>query len=164
MESRHLRHPKIYARALAVGIILAVFLYIVLLLLLPFVIGAWAFLAAIVIAIPFLGHLLRVRRSPKRRPLYRPLPQRMPFGPRRIDSLERLVAGTFVVTVGVIGLMALGEFLYAAGPFDSTGVVLGFIGYAFIQVGIYALIGLHDAARWPMGGEYFSNLDTTDDH
>lgn len=140
------------------------FLYIVLLLLLPFVIGPWAFLAAVVIAAPFLYHVRGTRPSAKRRALYRPLPQRTPFGPRRIDSLERLVAGLFVVTVGVVGVIVLGYFLSYTPLSDATGVVLATTGYALAQTGVWILVGLYDEARWPMNIEYFSSVDTTDDH
>ncbi len=147
-----------------VGIILAVFLYLVLLILLPFALGGWAVLAAVVIALPFIGHLLRGRRAVRRTPVYNPRPEKVPFGPRRGYYLERTAAGLFAVTILVIGLIAAGEFLRVAYGFSPDTVVLSAIGYGLVQAGIWILVGLYDAARWPLNVDYYSSVDTTEDH
>ncbi len=106
-----IRHPRYYARLILVAIILEVILYLVLLVLLPLLFGAWAVLAAVIIALPNLLHLHLGRRALRRAALYTPRPQKSPFGPRRGFYLERTVAGLFAVTVLVIGPIAAGDIL-----------------------------------------------------
>ena len=160
----HLRHPRHYGNLILVGIVLAVFLYLILVVLLPFVVGPWALLAAALIALPFLFHLHRGHRAIRRTALYKPLPQRSPFGPRRGYYLERAVAALFVVTVVVVLLIVVGNVLWAAYGLRVDTTALAAIGYGLAQAGIWILIGLYDEARWPLNVEYFSEVDTTEDH
>lgn len=205
------RHPKYYARFIVAGISLAVFLYLVLLLVLPFVIGPWALVAAFAIALPFALHLHRGHRFlgisfavvlyvgillaipgalwpvallaglvlavaygvrldrehpvVRRAPLYNPLPERSPFGSRRVDAFERTVTGLFVMTALVIGLIVAGEVLAWVYLQTVDAAALALVGFAFVQVGNAILFGLYDQARLPgLQLDYYSTVDTTDDH
>ncbi len=158
-------HPyrKDHGGFVLAGMFIVLFLYLILILILPFMFGGWALLAAVLIGLAFLAHRHLRHRGPRGKALYNPLPQRSPFGPRRIDDLEKAVAWIFVLTVVVVAMMAIGDALYAYGlRLDSASVPL--IGGAFVMVANSILFGLFDSFRWPMNVDYYSTVDTTDDH
>ncbi len=74
------------------------------------------------------------------------------------------MAGLFAVTVLVIGLITAGEMLHVAYGIRVDTVILSAIGYGLAQAGLWIFVGLYDAARWPLNLDYYSGVDTTEDH
>lgn len=160
-----LRHHD-FGGLLLAGLILAVFLYLIVPLVFPGLFVVWALVGAAFVGLAAMGRPHLRRRNVRRKILYPPRPQKSAFGSRRVDPFEKELACILAATVAGVLLFSFeaGAILYQDLVlwtdyrfFTALGVAVDFLGFCL-------LLALRDVpgTRWDQ--DYFSQVDTAEDH
>ncbi len=148
------------------GLVLAVFAYLLLPLLFPYLFVPWAMVGAALVGLIVMWRPLLRRRRVRRKVLYPPRPQKPASGYRRIGSFEKELAGILAATavLALIFLLEAIAVLYNGlvlwteyGFFTALGAVVNIVGFCL-------LIALRDVPGTRLDQDYFSQVDTTEDH
>ena len=147
--------------------IAAIFAYLLLVFLGPFVLGPWALLVAAAIG----GFLVVIARRHVRRRGRRPhidftLGWRQSARAREV-ALAREVAFTFMLSAFLVFIIVLGVALQVSSPTIGSGAVLFALGGGLINLAIFIGLGIlaEGDPRYALGVPFIAEeQDTTEDH
>ncbi len=147
--------------------IAAIFAYLLLVFLGPFVLGPWVLLVAAAIG----GFVVVIARRHVRRRGRRPhidftLGWRQSARAKEV-ALAREVAFTFMLSVFVVFIIVLGVALQLSSPTIGSGAVLFALGGGLINLAIFIGLGILAEAdpRYALGVPFIAeDQDTTEDH